>query len=122
MTGRQLLRGWLITAAVCGLGIALIIGGCGCAMTPRMHMYAGRALDFATTIYATEIDGGYSEANPLADGGAAELIALNVAAILLYEGCAWLMDRQEDKNVCHWIGAAGGYAFGGYNLGLMLTD
>jgi hypothetical protein len=122
MTGKQLVKGWLVTTAICGLIIAAILAGCGCAMTPRMHMYAGRMCDLATTIYATEIDGGYSEANPLADGGVGELIALNVAAILLYEGCAWLMDEQKDKNACHWIGAAGGYGFGAYNLGLMLTD
>ena len=109
------LASWLIAAAL----IVLLLSGC--AMTPRMHMYAGRALDFGTTYYALEVDGGYSEANPLADN-IGEVAVLNVAAILLYEGCAWLMDRQEDKNVCYWLGAAGGYGYGTYNMGLLLSD
>ena len=84
-------------------------------------MYAGRALDFGTTYYALEIDGGYSEANPLADD-MTDVLLLNIVAIGIYELGAWLMDRQEDKNACYWIGAAGGYGFGAYNAALLLSD
>ena len=76
-------------------------------------MYMGQFSDLGTTFYALEMDGRYSEANPLADD-CEDVAELKVALLGLSELLARRYPAHADS--IHWITAIAGYLAGGINL------
>ena len=94
------------------IALAVIIACTGCS-TPRQHYYAGQGLDLATTYYALEVDGGFEEANPLADD-MHDVVLLKLAGVAVIETMAHLYPSHADT--LYMIGSVIGYGAGIHNI------